>query len=764
MPTAIAAAASCASAVAGRDRMAICAPIPPISTMLEDTALTSADCYQFTSGLTAQSIIVVDASTVDIVVLEMKQDRDYTLSVNAPFAGQISYDTDAMQESLSSGIGYAYANYFTNTGTLPIIIRGINIRRVSGGTVDAYIWRDSGTGPGTVLAQKLATTIYDLDQYVDMSSDGIILAPGSAIYAGFHPITAQVPYDDGVPAGKSWWKETSGGSWASGKPTGGGNNLMVRLDFIEQLTSPTDLAGNPVDTSHNAASFNGIGDGPQVTITLPTTEPTFITGSATLDTLGGTAGDTGGSGLVSVAWSSDRGHSGTATGTDSWTASGVPLEKGENVITVTATDGAGNTGTDVLTVNLAQYTLIYSAGAGGYISGDSPQTVNHGANGTAVTAVANPGYRFVKWSDDILTAARTDKNVTADKTVTATFAINTYTVTFDLDGKGTSSDSLVQTVNHGSAAAEPAVTANPGWTFTGWDKTFSSIMADTTVTAQYSVTTYTITASAGLNGSISPTPSATVNYGANQTFTITPDTNYHVADVLVDSVSVGAVSSYTFTNVTANHTISATFATAISIYGTISKLSFNSSHKESVKKIAGTNVKYSTDKFTVQATILFPDGFDLTTIGEGTGFTFYFGFYSFNNTLGNAIKKKLDDPAKGGSATFKITGDDAIKAKVVTVEKVDIKWDKKKKLTIKITGTPASNSNTNVLDLSGSADGAVTGNIDTFVLTFNNAGAKFDQGPLGYTGKKMTSTVIKDKGMASEKTFTLVNWSAKGKQ
>ena len=51
-----------------------------------------------------------------------------------------------------------------------------------------------------------------------------------------------------------------------------------------------------------------------------------------------------------------------------------------------------------------------------------------------------------------------------------------------------------------------------------------------------------------------------VDYGANQSFTITPDAGYHVADVLVDGSSVGAVTSYTFTNVTANHTIAASFA------------------------------------------------------------------------------------------------------------------------------------------------------------------------------------------------------------
>ncbi len=51
-----------------------------------------------------------------------------------------------------------------------------------------------------------------------------------------------------------------------------------------------------------------------------------------------------------------------------------------------------------------------------------------------------------------------------------------------------------------------------------------------------------------------------MNYGANQSFTITPAANYHVADVTVDGSSVGAVSSYDFTNVTENHTIAASFA------------------------------------------------------------------------------------------------------------------------------------------------------------------------------------------------------------
>ena len=90
--------------------------------------------------------------------------------------------------------------------------------------------------------------------------------------------------------------------------------------------------------------------------------------------------------------------------------------------------------------------------------------------------------------------------------------------------------------------------------------TFTNVTANHTIAASFAINTYTITASAGANGTISPAGAVTVNYGADQTFTITPSTGYHVADVLVDGVSVGAVTSYTFTNVTANHTIAASFA------------------------------------------------------------------------------------------------------------------------------------------------------------------------------------------------------------
>ena len=76
------------------------------------------------------------------------------------------------------------------------------------------------------------------------------------------------------------------------------------------------------------------------------------------------------------------------------------------------------------------------------------------------------------------------------------------------------------------------------------------------------VTTYTITASAGTGGSISPSGTVSVTLGNNQSFTITPSGGYNIASVIVDGSDVGAVSSRTFSNVQGNHTISALFTVA----------------------------------------------------------------------------------------------------------------------------------------------------------------------------------------------------------
>lgn len=98
--------------------------------------------------------------------------------------------------------------------------------------------------------------------------------------------------------------------------------------------------------------------------------------------------------------------------------------------------------------------------------------------------------------------------------------------------------------------------------------TFSNISASHTISAIFSANalSYSIMASAGTGGSISPAGTVTVTSGGSQTFTVTPATGYKISAAKVDGASVGALSSYTFSKASANHTISATFAANVTSY------------------------------------------------------------------------------------------------------------------------------------------------------------------------------------------------------
>ncbi len=88
---------------------------------------------------------------------------------------------------------------------------------------------------------------------------------------------------------------------------------------------------------------------------------------------------------------------------------------------------------------------------------------------------------------------------------------------------------------------------------------FFLLSCQVTVSPSGSSTQYTITASVGTGGSISPSGNVVVSQGSSQSFTITPNTGYQINNVTVDGVNQGSITSYTFNNVQANHTISVTF-------------------------------------------------------------------------------------------------------------------------------------------------------------------------------------------------------------
>ncbi len=173
--------------------------------------------------------------------------------------------------------------------------------------------------PWTAVTLSLAATdnVGVTGYYVSMSA-----TPPAATAAGWVAVTSTTSFASNVPYTL---------------PSGDGTKTVYA--WYE------DAAGNVSATA--SASISLAQTLPTLSITSPTSASTYRTNSSPLS-LAGTAADN--VGVTSVTWANSQGGSGTASGTTNWTASGITLQSGTNVITVTAQDAAGNKGTATLTV------------------------------------------------------------------------------------------------------------------------------------------------------------------------------------------------------------------------------------------------------------------------------------------------------------------------------------------------------------------------------------------------------------------------------
>jgi alpha-tubulin suppressor-like RCC1 family protein len=225
---------------------------------------------------------------------------------------------------------------------------------------------------------------------------------------------------------------------------------------------------------------------------------------------------------------------------------------------------AGGSGVVIVRYQLTEYTLTYTAGSGGSVTGTSPQTVIHGSDGSEVTAVPDEGYHFVKWSDDVMTESRTDTNVTDDIAVTANFAINEYTLTYIAESGGSVTGTSPQTVEHGSDGSEVTAVPDVGYHFVKWSddvmtesRTDTNVTDDISVTASFELTEYTLTYTSGSGGSVTGTSPQTVIHGSDGSeVTAVPDEGYHFVKWSDDVMT----ESRTDTSVTDDITVTANFA------------------------------------------------------------------------------------------------------------------------------------------------------------------------------------------------------------
>ena len=146
------------------------------------------------------------------------------------------------------------------------------------------------------------------------------------------------------------WSNSRGGSGTATGTTSWSVATISLQDGSNTLTvTARDAAGNSA-TDVLTVTYNAPDTiAPVVAIAQPTSASTFSATTATVN-VSGTSSDA--VAVTQVTWANDRGGSGTATGTTSWSVNGIALQSGSNVITITARDAAGNTATDTLTITL----------------------------------------------------------------------------------------------------------------------------------------------------------------------------------------------------------------------------------------------------------------------------------------------------------------------------------------------------------------------------------------------------------------------------
>ena len=219
-------------------------------------------------------------------------------------------------------------------------------------------------------------------------------------------------------------------------------------------------------------------------------------------------------------------------------------------------------------------TAIADPTAGGTVTGSGGY--NYGESCT-LTATANAGYTFINWTKN---GSQVSSNPTYTFTVTETatyvahFSIQSYSVTTSSSPSNGGTTTGGGIYNYGQTCTVTASAAN-GYAFTNWTENGTQISTNANysftvtsnrnLTANFAQSTHTIQATAGANGIITPSGTITVAHGANQSFSMIPDDGYEVQDVYIDGNPVGPMTSYTFTNVTADHYIHVTFTNLVGI-------------------------------------------------------------------------------------------------------------------------------------------------------------------------------------------------------
>ncbi|MDD4150465.1 MAG: C25 family cysteine peptidase [Bacteroidales bacterium] len=339
--------------------------------------------------------------------------------------------------------------------------------------------------------------------------------------------------------------------------------FTVDADACYEIATVT-VNGNPVTLSGNSYTINNVDEN--------------ITINALFDIINYTVtANSGAGGSINVASSVNCGDNLTITFVPDACNELTSAEINGTPITVTNNSYTINNVTENITINTTyevadNFTITTNAGTGGNISASA--ILAECGDDVSFTVTPDVCYQIgtVTVNDipvTLIGGSYTITNITEEIIITATFNQIMYAITTNagtggaINGAGTQigcGETLTFTVDAETCYQVESITLNGNpLPITGSGYSINNISGNMTIEATFSLLSYTITANAGTGGNITPQGNIEIDCGTNQNFTITPNANYTILDVMVNGLSVGVVSDYEFTNITSNKAITATF-------------------------------------------------------------------------------------------------------------------------------------------------------------------------------------------------------------
>ncbi len=329
------------------------------------------------------------------------------------FSSQLSYVSVTTGDAASAAGKSAAGN--AHSGGATFLISGLNQNVIGSGVVAiVQLSIAAGATPGVIpvsigsiiAADPSANAVPLSGSYGSVTvPDSVaptvtITSPTSSgsYTATSTPLTVAGTASDNVGVTQVTWTNNRGGSGAATGTSSWSVSGIALLSGSNIVTvTARDTAGN-TGTATLTVTYNPSDTTPPtVTITSPTSSGSYTTTSTSL-TIAGTASDN--VGVTQVTWTNNRGGSGAATGTSSWSVPGIALLSGSNIVTVTARDAAGNTGTATLTVTYnpsdttpPTVTITSPTSSGSYTATSTPLTI-------AGTASDNVGVTQVTWTNN----------------------------------------------------------------------------------------------------------------------------------------------------------------------------------------------------------------------------------------------------------------------------------------------------------------------------------------------------------------------------